>query len=48
MLTIIVRILIFFIPKQGNYCKTLKFDLHIEYQKQFMEFGPTSATTLGY
>jgi hypothetical protein len=33
----ILRILIFFTIKQGDYCKILKFDLHVGYEKEFAD-----------
>jgi hypothetical protein len=33
----ILRILIFFTIRQGDYCKILKFDLHVGYEKEFLD-----------
>ncbi len=54
-ITNVLGILIFFTTKQGNYCKILKLDSHIRYEKRIFEFlGMTKyqfvsiTTTLGY
>jgi hypothetical protein len=37
-LTNVFGMLIFFTTRQSDYCKILKFDLHIGYQKEFSDF----------